>query len=112
MLFGAMNKLTFKLIMAVTSFVMMTGDAIAQERGGRVGDDRRDGARRERPERGERGGDRGRRPQFGEAGQGSFMRTLPVMTALDADGNEEISAEEIKGAVAALRSSTKTRMAN
>ena len=109
-LFGAMNKLTFKLIMAVTSFVMMTGDAIAQERGGRVGDNRRDGARRERPERGERGGDRGRRPQFGgQAGQGSFMRTLPIMTALDADRNEEISAEEIKGAVAALRGLDKNK---
>ncbi len=110
MLFGAMNKLTFKLIMAVTSFGMMTGDVIAQERGGRVGDDRRDGARRERPERGERGGDRGRRPQFGgQAGQGGFMRTLPIVTALDADSNGEISAEEIKGAVAALRKLDKNK---
>jgi hypothetical protein len=92
MLFGAMNKLTLKLIIAVTSFGLMTRDAIAQERGGRVDDDR------------------GRRPEFGgQAGQGSFMRTLPIIIALDVDRNEEISAEEIKGAVTALRKIDKNK---
>ena len=30
-----MKKMTYKLVMAVTCFGMMAGDAIAQERGGR-----------------------------------------------------------------------------
>ncbi|SVD57371.1 uncharacterized protein METZ01_LOCUS410225, partial [marine metagenome] len=42
-----MKKMTYKLVMAVTCFGMMAGDAIAQERGGR---ERGEGAqRRERP---------------------------------------------------------------
>ncbi len=70
-------------------------------------------------ERGERGGERGgeRRPEGGfggpggggfgggrggRGGPGMFMR-LPIMAALDADGNGEISAAEIDGAVAALK---------
>ena len=61
-------------------------------------------------ERGERGSDRGRRPQFGgQAGQGGIMRTLPIMTTLDADRNGEISAEEINGAAAALRKLDKNK---
>jgi len=92
-------------MMAATCLGMVTGDATAQERGGGEGD-----ARRERPDRGERGEDRGRRPQFGgQAGRGGFMRVLPIMIALDADRNGEISTEEIEDAVAALRKLDKNK---
>ena len=37
------------------------------------------------------------------------MRMFPVMTALDSDGNGEISPEEIKGAVAALKKLDKNK---
>jgi hypothetical protein len=40
---------------------------------------------------------------------GGMMRMFPVMAALDADGNGEISAEEIKGAVAALKKLDKNK---
>jgi len=165
-----MKKMTFKLVMAVTCFGMMAGDAIAQERGGRergegaqrrerpsgaAGEQRRErdqGAeRRERPsgaageqrrqrgqgaERRERpsraageqsrergqGAERRQRPsgasrergsQFGgrggQGGPGGFLRMFPVMTALDSDGNGEISSEEIKGAVVALKKLDKNK---
>ena len=120
--------MTYKLVMAVTCFGMMAGDAIAQERGGRergegaqrrerpsgaAGEQRRErgqGAeRRQRPsgtsrERGSQSGGRG-----GQGGPGGFMRMFPVMTALDSDGNGEISPEEIKGAVAALKKLDKNK---
>ena len=120
--------MTFKLVMAVTCFGMMAGDAIAQERGGR---ERGEGAqRRERPSgaAGEQGRERGQgaerrqRPsgasrergsqsggRGGQGGPGGFMRMFPVMTALDSDGNGEISPEEIKGAVAALKKLDKNK---
>ena len=123
-----MKKMTFKLVMAVTCFGMMAGDAIAQERGGR---ERGEGAqRRERPSgaAGEQGRERGQgaerrqRPsgasrergsQFGgrggQGGPGGFLRMFPVMTALDSDGNGEISSEEIKGAVVALKKLDKNK---
>ena len=66
--------------------------------------------------RGGRGGQGGPggRPQggFGRGGQGGpggFMRMFPVMVALDSDGNGEISSEEIKGAVAALKKLDKNK---
>ena len=118
----------YKLIMAVTCFGMMAGDAMAQERGGR---ERGEGAqRRERPSRGvgeqsrERGqgAERRQRPsgtsrergsqsggRGGQGGPGGFMRMFPVMSALDSDGNGEISSEEIKGAVAALKKLDKNK---
>jgi hypothetical protein len=147
-----MKKMTYKLVMAVTCFGMMAGDAIAQERGGRErgeGAQRRErgeGAQRrergegtqrrergegaERRERGEgaqrrergegaerlerssgtsreRGSQSGGRG--GQGGPGGFMRMFPVMTALDSDGNGEISPEEIKGAVAALKKLDKNK---
>ena len=37
------------------------------------------------------------------------MRMFPVMVALDSDGNGEISSEEIKGAVAALKKLDKNK---
>ena len=123
--------MTYKLVMAVTCFGMMAGDAIAQERGGR---ERGEGAqRRERPSgaAGERSRERGQgverrqRPsgagrergsrgsQFGgrggQGGPGGFLRMFPVMAALDSDGNGEISSEEIKGAVAALKKLDKNK---
>ena len=141
--------MTYKLVMAVTCFGMMAGDAIAQERGGRergegaqrrerpsgaAGEQRRErgqGAeRRERPSRaaGEQSRERGQgaerrqRPsgtsrergsqsggRGGQGGPGGFMRMFPVMTALDSDGNGEISPEEIKGAVAALKKLDKNK---
>ena len=141
--------MTYKLVMAVTCFGMMAGDAIAQERGGRergegaqrrerpsgaAGEQRRErgeGAqRRERPSRaaGEQsralgqGAERRQRPsgtsrergsqsggRGGQGGPGGFMRMFPVMTALDSDGNGEISPEEIKGAVAALKKLDKNK---
>jgi len=144
-----MKKTTYKLVMAVTCFGMMAGDAIAQERGGR---ERGEGAqRRERPsgaagaqrrERGEgaqrrerpsraageqsrergQGAERRQRPsgtsrergsqsggRGGQGGPGGFMRMFPVMSALDSDGNGEISPEEIKGAVAALKKLDKNK---
>ena len=141
--------MTYKLVMAVTCFGMMAGDAIAQERGGRergegaqrrerpsgaAGEQRRErgqGAeRRERPsraagepsrERGQ-GAERRQRPsgasrergsqsggRGGQGGPGGFMRMFPVMSALDSDGNGEISPEEIKGAVAALKKLDKNK---
>ena len=123
-----MKKMTCKLVMAVTCFGMMAGDAIAQERGGRergegaqrrerpsgaAGEQRRErgqGAeRRQRPsgasrERGSQSGGRG-----GQGGPGGFMRMFPVMSALDSDGNGEISSEEIKGAVVALKKLDKNK---
>jgi len=144
-----MKKMTYKLVMAVTCFGMMAGDAIAQERGGRergegaqrrerpsgaAGEQRRErgqGAeRRERPsgaageqrrERGQ-GAERRQRPsgasrergsqsggRGGQGGPGGFMRMFPVMSALDSDGNGEISSEEIKGAVVALKKLDKNK---
>ena len=144
-----MKKMTYKLVMAVTCFGMMAGDAIAQERGGRergegaqrrerpsgaAGEQRRErgeGAqRRERPSRaaGEQSRERGQgaerrqRPsgtsrergsqsggRGGQGGPGGFMRMFPVMSALDSDGNGEISSEEIKGAVVALKKLDKNK---
>ncbi|MDA7653436.1 hypothetical protein N8644_01490 [bacterium] len=65
--------------------------------------------RRQRPsgasrERGSQSGGRG-----GQGGPGGFMRMFPVMSALDSDGNGEISSEEIKGAVAALKKLDKNK---
>ena len=141
--------MTYKLVMAVTCFGMMAGDAIAQERGGRergegaqrrerpsgaAGEQRRErgqGAeRRQRPsgaageqrrERGQ-GAERRQRPsgasrergsqsggRGGQGGPGGFMRMFPVMSALDSDGNGEISSEEIKGAVVALKKLDKNK---
>ena len=141
--------MTYKLVMAVTCFGMMAGDAIAQERGGReqgegaqrrerpsgaAGEQRRErgqGAeRRQRPsgaageqsrERGQ-GAERRQRPsgtsrergsqsggRGGRGGPGGFMRMFPVMSALDSDGNGEISSEEIKGAVVALKKLDKNK---
>ena len=141
--------MTFKLVMAVTCFGMMAGDAVAQERGGRergegaqrrerpsgaAGEQRRQRGqgeqRRERPSRaaGEQSRERGQgaerrqRPsgasrergsQFGgrggQGGPGGFLRMFPVMIALDSDGNGEISSEEIKGAVVALKKLDKNK---
>ena len=62
------------------------------------------GAGGERSSRGSQFGGRG-----GQGGPGGFMRMFPVMVALDSDGNGEISSEEIKGAVAALKKLDKNK---
>ena len=93
-------------------------------------DSDRERPRGERSRSGERSsrGERSRRPQAGGSGgrggfpgrpagrpggaggfggppggPGGFMRMFPIMAALDADGNGEISTEEIKAAPAALK---------
>ena len=48
-------------------------------------------------------------PPGGPGGPGGFMRMFPIMAALDADGNGEISAEEIKAAPAALKKLDKNK---
>ena len=65
---------------------------------------RSSGAGGERSSRGSQFGGRG-----GQGGPGGFMRMFPVMVALDSDGNGEISSEEIKGAVAALKKLDKNK---
>ena len=86
---------------------MVAGDALAQERS------ERGGVNRERGERGERGGvnrERGERSSSRSGrSRGGFMRLLPVMAALDADGDGEISADEIKNSVAALKKLDKNK---
>ena len=111
---------------AVAGLGLMKVNALAQER---ERDERLEGERRERSERTERDSDRERprgersgsggrggfpgRPAgrpggaggFGgpPGGPGGFMRMFPIMAALDADGNGEISTEEIKAAPVALK---------
>ena len=46
---------------------------------------------------------------FGQAGRDGIMRVLPIMTALDADGNGEISDAEIKVSVTALKKLDKNK---
>ena len=83
---------------------------------GAAGEQRRErgqGAERRQPSSGA-GGERGSRgSQFGgrggQGGPGGFLRMFPVMAALDGDGNGEISSEEIKGAVAALKKLDKNK---
>lgn len=58
----------------------------------------------------EQEGNRERQFQSGRGnGPGNLMRALPVMAALDVDGNAEISAAEIEGAVAALKGLDKNK---
>ena len=80
-----------------------------QRPSGAAGERGQGAERRQRPsgtsrERGSQSGGRG-----GQGGPGGFMRMFPVMTALDSDGNGEISPEEIKGAVAALKKLDKNK---
>ena len=52
-----------------------------------------------------------RRDRAEDRGQmrGSMLRMFPVTAAIDADGNGEISTQEIEGAVAALKSLDKDK---
>lgn len=97
-----MNRyLVFSLIVGAS---LIAGDSYAQNRG----DDRGQGRG------GFGGGDRGQgRGGFGGPGGGerrgsggrpNFMSFLPVLIALDADKNGEISGKEIENAAAALKS--------
>ena len=84
-----MVRCVFAMVIAI-SIGCLSGDLSAQE-GGR-------GPRGERPD-----GRFGGPPMRGGPAPGEFMRMLPVMKALDADGDGEISAAEIENAVAALK---------
>ena len=46
---------------------------------------------------------------FGQAKRGGMTRTLPIMTALDADGNGKISDTKIMDSAAALRKLDKNK---
>jgi Ca2+-binding EF-hand superfamily protein len=70
------------MIFAVALATLVATSAMAQQQ--------RDGQRREEGNRGSRGAS-------------GMMRMFPVMAALDADGDGEISSQEIEGAVAALK---------
>lgn len=79
-----------KASMATACLGIVTGEVIAQKP--------------------EQEGNRERQFQFGRGnGPGNLMRALPLMIALDADGNTEISAAEIKGATAALKKLDKNK---
>ncbi|MEO2015932.1 MAG: hypothetical protein ABGZ53_16355 [Fuerstiella sp.] len=75
------------------------GGGRGEGRGGREGAGGREGGR------GREGGGRGGAGGGGEGGPGGprGMPPFPVMMALDADGNGEISADEINNATAALK---------
>ncbi len=95
------------LWMAMIAACLITTDVFAQRPG-----DEREG--RSRPERGREGrGFGGRGGPGGGPGGGrggfSFMRMLPLMVALDADEDGEISAKEIENAVVALKKLDKNK---
>jgi len=112
-----MKKLTMTLV-AMLAITLVQQDAFAQRDGDRPERGPRDGERREGDR--ERDGDRGPReggPREGgdrEGGRGGFGRggfggrgfgppPNPLMEALDTDKDGELSADEIAGAVAALK---------
>ena len=135
-----MKKMTYKVVMAVTCFGMMAGDAIAQERGGlkpkqintlksqSQGSESsgRPSAKSptlkstQRPLSSGRpsaksptqlllesavenaGQIEGEFRQVDTQGELTYTGLVTLMTALDSDGNGEISRLEIRGAVAAL----------
>jgi len=105
-------KTRISKIVAVSCFAFLVCPTVAQpadereERDWRWEDDRRDfeggpRARRNGQRQGRRGRMRGRERR---PGRGDFRpRPHPLMTALDADKDGELSAEEIEKAVAALK---------
>jgi len=106
-----MNKTLFS-ILALCTFVAVS-DSLAQnrERGGDRGQGR---GGQGGPPGGERGGFGGRGGEQGRGGQGgpggqsrggrpNMMTFLPVLIALDADKNGEISSKEMANAAAALK---------
>ncbi len=85
--------------LAALAMVVCTSQAFAQPGGDGEGRGRGErGEGRERGERGERGEGRG----FGNRG-GFRPPTNPIVEAIDKDKNGSLSAEEIKNAVAALK---------
>ena len=91
----------------VRAYFQSQAEGQGRGRGGREGGGGREGARSR--EGGGRGGFGGR----GESGAGPGgprdMPPFPVMMALDADGNGEISADEINNATAALKKLDRNR---
>lgn len=95
-----MNKKLLLIIALGTAFAV--GESLAQNRPqgrgfGPPGDDRGGFG-------GQRGGPPGGRGGFGGGQRPNMMSFLPVLKALDADGNGEISAAEMANAAAALKS--------
>lgn len=99
-----MNK-KLTLILALSGTLAMTESQAQNRQQGRGFGPPRDGDRG--GERGgfgqERGGERGGFPGGGRGQRPSMMSFLPVLKALDADGNGEISSKEIENAAAALK---------
>lgn len=103
-----MNKTFFSILALCTSVAV--SDSLAQNR--ERGDDRGQGRGGQGgPPGGERGGFGGRGGEQGRGGPGGqsrggrpgMMTFLPVLIALDADKNGEISSKELENAAAALK---------
>lgn len=92
-----------RITLAAVVGLSITGMTFAQPGQQREGGERgqREGGQREGGERGQRGTGGGNRG-FG-GGAAGFLRMMPVMAALDADEDGEISESEIKNAVAVLK---------
>ena len=109
-----MKKQALLFVAVLVGALVMIDHAVAQrpDGGGRGRGNRGERQRPERPEPPQGG------PGFGEGGErgfggpggpggggpGEMMRRLPMMSALDANDDGEISAEEIANAVQALKS--------
>ncbi|MGB0580806.1 MAG: hypothetical protein ACPGVU_13975 [Limisphaerales bacterium] len=106
------RNLIFSLVIGAC---LVAGDSRAQNRG----NDRGQGPGGDRGGFGGPGGDRGRGgPPGGPPGGGGdrrgggrpkFMQFLPVLVALDADKNGEISSQELENATAALKALDKNK---
>ena len=92
--------------LAALAMVVCTSQAFAQPGGDREGRERGDREGRERGERGDREGrERGERGEGRGFGNRDFRPpSNPIVEAIDKDKNGSLSAEEIKNAVAALKS--------
>jgi len=100
-----MKKFIFALV--VFASISMSSIVMAQRPGGTGEGGQRGGARGggEGGQRGSRGGGRG----FGGGQRGGERAISPLMTALDADKDGKLSAEEIKNAATALASLDKNK---
>ena len=84
-----MKKFLFAII--VLASISMSSNVMAQRGGGEGG------------QRGQRGGQRGGGPGGQRGGQRGERPVSPLMTALDADKDGKLSADEIKNAAVALK---------
>jgi Ca2+-binding EF-hand superfamily protein len=104
-----MKRIVVCLAAAVAAAFAIQAGAQPPENQDRPREERRDGERdRGDRERGDRGRDGDRGPGrfgggFGPGGPGGFrMPPSPIMAALDADGNGELSEQEVQNATKAL----------